>query len=829
MTALLLSLILAQPILPIGPQQGAMADTEQSPFAILPADFQNMPVHTPDRGDSDVLLIVADYLETPLAAELSQFMTDIQAEGWSVNMTVISGGTVEDLRTYLQGYSDISGAILIGNLPRAWYEMEEFGGKHAEFPMDLYLMDLDGIWQDADSDGIFDTHTGTRAPDIWIGRIDAHAIEFGNEMNLLREYFTSNHFYRTGSISVPPKALAFNDDDWSYYGSSGLDYIYSDVEVINSLSQTTAANYKYELATGYEFVHLMSHSSPWGHTFKVPYGYNGTVMLPEIAEINPMTVFVQLFACSNCRWTEPNCLGNWYLFGTDLGLLAIGSTKTGALLDFNEFYRPIGEGDIPGVAFREWFANVGIYDPEWHYGCVLLGDPTLMPLSGRNPLRSTVPGVLEGSDSYTRVSESSFSDCYPVTASYGDDTWVVWLTAENGRLDIAARNRGGDSWSAVYYVDADEYWDSTPDITIDGSGMPWLSWSDFCYDTYDYQVKTAWGNYFENVSVAADGKGYDGNPNLVYTDRMWLVWQVWRRGEGDIMVKALDASFPETYLTGTNTWDITPVAGADASGNVHAAWVEGTATGQKIMWTMGDENGFAAPVEVSTGDFCQSPELVLLENTLLLIWGESNDAAEIIVRTWNGSSWEDEEIIYSSTDTQVFTPTAGISDAGKIFIAWQAGNGIDAEIWQSTKEAVGWSQPVQLVNPSGPAWMPALTDGIIVWSGTGSGDSWDIYACVDGGVGIEAESVSTMEFEFRIISNPVDMQLTVSPSVSNCTSIPVTLHVYDITGRSVIQREITIEPDELISISCAQLPSGVYCLVLSGSEDIWSSLFTVVR
>ncbi len=54
---------------------------------------------------------------------------------------------------------NIEGAILIGDLILAWYEMREpthWGGDHVEFPIDLYHMDLDGEWIDSDSDDKYD-------------------------------------------------------------------------------------------------------------------------------------------------------------------------------------------------------------------------------------------------------------------------------------------------------------------------------------------------------------------------------------------------------------------------------------------------------------------------------------------------------------------------------------------------------------------------------------------------------------------------------------------------------------------------------------------------
>lgn len=50
-----------------------------------------------------VLVVVADYLATPLAAELSQFQTDLTSEGCNVVVQNMSGGTAADLKTLLQG------------------------------------------------------------------------------------------------------------------------------------------------------------------------------------------------------------------------------------------------------------------------------------------------------------------------------------------------------------------------------------------------------------------------------------------------------------------------------------------------------------------------------------------------------------------------------------------------------------------------------------------------------------------------------------------------------------------------------------------------------
>ncbi|MFQ5907111.1 MAG: FlgD immunoglobulin-like domain containing protein, partial [bacterium] len=58
------------------------------------------------------------------------------------------------------------------------------------------------------------------------------------------------------------------------------------------------------------------------------------------------------------------------------------TTKTGSMLNFDEFYRPLGKGATIGEALRDWFITRGSdgyqsWESSWFYGMTLLGDPTL--------------------------------------------------------------------------------------------------------------------------------------------------------------------------------------------------------------------------------------------------------------------------------------------------------------------------------------------------------------------------------------------------------------------------------------------------------------------
>jgi len=297
------------------------------------------------------------------------------------------------------------------------------------------------------------------------------------------------------------------------------------------------------------------------------------------------------------------------------------------------------------------------------------------------------------------------------------------------------------------------------------------------------------------------------------------------------MVRALDGSFPETFLSPAGSCDISPTAAADAAGDLHVAWSEGTTDGSRVCWTRGGAGGFSTPVEVSSGEFCRAPRLARAGDELFLLWQEDDDPSRIVLRSWNGDGWDPETELYSSASDPAFAPTAGLSPTGAPFVAWQIGAGIDAQIWQSTRTASGWSAPALLVDPAGPAWLPALADGIVAWSGTGGGTDWNIFASLDGGVGIGEGGSAAMPLEPTLASNPVMQTLSLIVPEDLPGSPEATVRVYDLSGRSLLEVRGILRGGTAVEIPCGGLPRGVYCVRMEtdGAAGSWSSLFTVLR
>jgi hypothetical protein len=357
-------------------------------------------VHSGDGRLGNVAIITENVLAPYLEDEIDQLCQSLTTEGYTVFEYELRGGTPETLRTFLADIRDqnsIEGVLFIGNLPVAWFEVHDFGGSLTQFPIDLYYMDLDGIWLDTigTGNGRYDGHIGNTKPEIYVGRLLPTGI--GIDTVVLKRYFEKNYAFREGIMNLPARALVFVDDDWEYWGpwwAGDVSLLYPDTMNYWDPETTRAIVYRPKLDTAQAWVSVFAHSWPGGHAFAYHVG-NDTLhdyyYSNEYTNQNPPTNFYNFFACSFCLYTENGYGGGRAIFNESHGIGAIGSTKSGSMLDFGYFYRPLSQGENLGEAFKYWFEC--IYDSVgmnfdrlcWHYGMTLLGDPFLKP-TGYNTL-----------------------------------------------------------------------------------------------------------------------------------------------------------------------------------------------------------------------------------------------------------------------------------------------------------------------------------------------------------------------------------------------------------------------------------------------------------
>jgi len=291
----------------------------------------------------------------------------------------------------------VDGVVLIGNLPAGWFEIEndfnEYG--YAEFPCDLFLMDLDGTWTDSDSNGKYNSHTGLVNPEVFVGRIStANMGDLTSEIQGMKDYLDKNHNFWTGVTSVNlQKGLTYTDRDWMEYS----DFLY-DISNLYSLFDAISAydsyfgktDYLGRLSGGiYEFVQLSCHSNWTMHRMYGPTPEDfENIFTNEISVLPPKAIAYNLFCCSGVRWTNTDSLGflgGAYVYNTDSkALVSIGSTKTGSMLGFSYFYSPLKTEKVFGTALKQWWINyVGTFHDFdeicWFYGMSIIGDPMIDP------------------------------------------------------------------------------------------------------------------------------------------------------------------------------------------------------------------------------------------------------------------------------------------------------------------------------------------------------------------------------------------------------------------------------------------------------------------
>lgn len=565
-----------------------------------------------------VLILVNGELQPQIATKLNRYVTIISAEGYTAELYTCTAGTPEELKSFIVGKaSNLYGCVFVGDLPAAWYE-QDYDGEHAEFPCELYYMDLDGSWSDGDSDGKFDTHTagtGDMAPDIWVSRIDASRISYDDEAVLTNRYLDKAMAYYRGEYTFTNGALAYTEHDWVEYPefSSGIAVAYPDREAFLWPDVSRADYLANRLPNvSYDFIQISAHSSPTSHSFTV----DGSLSNLQIWNAAPHAYFYNLFACSSSRFTQTNNLGVVYVFNPSPTCLAsVGSSKTGSMLVFHNFYTPLAEGETLGEAFRLWFESLAPYSADeihWHYGMCIIGDPLIRPRVQpplddpyeQNDMRATAYDLTGGRGKWLSELEGKGiqrdSDWYKIEARTGVQRIIVDCTFTHslGNINVRLANSSGTilasststtnreyidyatTTAGAYWIqvygnnlanDYDLYWkdegQGTLNLTKTGSGsvrvngtLRTLPWSgSFAYESsVTLQAVPDAGQAFLNWSGAASGSS--SSVTYVHTVNGATVTANFDKG-----LKLTSPVGGEKYLRGVNT-TITWIARGNASG-----------------------------------------------------------------------------------------------------------------------------------------------------------------------------------------------------------------------------------------------------------------------
>ncbi len=351
----------------------------------------------PDSPMKTIAVVVQSSLYGDVSDSVAQYLDDLRKTGFDTILYTNYIATHQQLKAHLTNWSQVSGligAVLIGRLPYAEFLHEATTNFDAEtFICDLYLMDLDGTWDDVDPvDGVFDQHYATGNadiyPEIFVGRIDPTCLTWGEGVaNQTNAYLERLHDYRTGGLEREDRALVYVDDDWSgFWGTTWnakVGLAYSTRTLIQLPAYTNASDWKLNRITqDYQWAHLCAHSSATTHYFGPSGVGQGTVTSAEIRAAPPSFNFYNLFCCSGAEWTTADNLAVTYLFGGPYSVATVGSTKTGSMMDCGYFYGPLGFNMSIGESLVQWFGEALTDDGDagneylpWYYGMTIVGDP----------------------------------------------------------------------------------------------------------------------------------------------------------------------------------------------------------------------------------------------------------------------------------------------------------------------------------------------------------------------------------------------------------------------------------------------------------------------
>jgi len=424
-----------------------------------------------------ILVIVNSAIYSQLPTKIERYAYDInRVYGCQVIMETVTGGEHTDIKDLiLSNQNNLDGAVFIGEIHEAWFEVEndfdEYG--YAVWPCDLYYMDLNGIWTDSNGNGIYDAFTGNIQPEIFVGRIStANMGTLMSEAVGLENYLDKNHNFWLGLSPVNEKfGLTYTDEDWTYwydfktdiqylYGNlsydkvaHGEDYFFGREDYLSRLRNDR-----------YGFIQLSCHAN---HEYLAMTG--GGITSNEIFNNGAEAIGYNLFSCSACNWTAVSPYSNQgFLGGThvynanNLSLVAIGSTKTGSMLNFNKFYIPLGQGKTMGESLKQWWIDAfgtihTDYVISWHYGMSIIGDPIINFFHTANNIYTIVPSAGSG---------GSISPSTVQTVNYGDNITFTAIPDNDQEVDQWEVNGSVVQTSGDTYTLENVQADATVNVTF---------------------------------------------------------------------------------------------------------------------------------------------------------------------------------------------------------------------------------------------------------------------------------------------------------------------------------------------------------------------------
>ncbi len=417
--------------------------------------------------------------------------------------------SVQQLREWLaDNYRrmNIRGLIILGHTDL--YAISEISHISYElYPMDLYLMDLDGEYVDSDNnsyiDRVYDPDgEGPRDiyPEIFLGRIHPHS---KYDQSLIFYVLNKSISVLLGRVPIMYNACAFIDDvgtasTYAYHIYSAYNLLYN-TTLVNGSEETTASTYLSFLSKKWGlFMHFI-HGSQW----YISIYHNGAYETVDTADVKTHGMGGQINILVSCLVGDYTFIGEYFaeaFLELPMTISVIASTKVGfALMYRQKFLADLYLGYCVGEAFIDQFSKtIGFWANDQEYpinvgvwgGLTLLGDPLfsldIHPVDPSDTDKDGIVDLLEGiigsspttsdtdNDGISDVLEILFNLKVNVSDANEDYDGDGLANKEEIELGINPRfsdsDFGGipDGWEVEHNLNPDEKVDDTRDYDNDG-------------------------------------------------------------------------------------------------------------------------------------------------------------------------------------------------------------------------------------------------------------------------------------------------------------------------------------------------------------------------
>ncbi|MBL7898766.1 MAG: T9SS type A sorting domain-containing protein [Crocinitomicaceae bacterium] len=428
-----------------------------------------------NRGIAIVVVESSYITNTPFQNALDTFILDLELDGWYPKTIYVSNAdAVADVKTdilnvYNEDAAKTKMLILVGNVPvphSGDLNPDGHPDHQGAWPTDLYYAELTGTWTDVavnnttsanafnhniPGDGKLDQDYIPNDVELQVGRIDLSDMPAfsQSEEELLIQYLTKDHKYKTTQITVGEQALI--DDNFTTYDEGFSQSGYNNFAALVGRNNTYLNDYFTQLSytTSTTGTYLFSYGCGGG-TYTSAGGIGNTT---NFTADSLSSVFTMLFGSYFGDWDYTNAFLR--------APLAQGNTLTNCWAGRPNWYLiHMGMAENIGYSARLTQNNNTTYVPSIYGGLSkmitinLMGDPSLRAYYIPQPINLTV--TENGNSNDLSWAAGGTETGYNVYRRYADSVDFVKLNATLITATNFTDNSLPVAGDVFYYVKAVE-------------------------------------------------------------------------------------------------------------------------------------------------------------------------------------------------------------------------------------------------------------------------------------------------------------------------------------------------------------------------------------